>query len=796
MKNWLSELRQATSRLRRNPSFTVPALLLLAVGVAATTALFAVLDAAVLRPVAYPEPQRLVSVLANRPSRGLERVSLSPADFLRLRAASRSFAVFGAYVPFGTVDWTGGGDASRLDRFLVSEGLLEALRPELSAGRSLQAGDYAAGAPPVALVSHRLAQGRLGGPAAAVGTELALDGLPHTVVGVLPADLRLPGGDPDLVLPLVLPAGAAEDFSSAYLGGVGRLRDDATLADATAELAVLAASAPARDGEPADLTFDVRTLGELYTLKARLPLTVLFTAVLLLLALAAANLASLQLVRGLARQGELAIRSALGASGRHLAAPVIAEQAVLATAGTLVAVPLAMAILRLMPDPRGVFLPASLALRLDARALAFCAMATAVVVVASGLAAGARATGRPIAGTLRAASTGRPERVLAGLVVAEVALAFVLLFGGGILGDALRRLSAEPSGLAPGRVLTVELSLPASRYPTPEAVEVAYGRLMDDVASLPGVAAAGLAREVPPSSSWSYEPEVVGEQLPAGAGADWLLVSPGYFEAMGTPLVEGRGFEAGDRRDRQPVAVVNEAFVRELLGGRPALERQLGFNGDTWEIVGVAADQQAPGVEVEPTVYLAYSQSTVPPDMVRARTLVLSTGGDPAALGSAVGGAVRRLDPELPWRSKPLSERLAAAGPVARSRLQAAVLGTFAAVSLLLAVVGVHGVLAFVARRRSREIGIRMALGATARSVVRLVVGRGALLTTLGVFAGALAAPAVADLLGRLPDAPATADWRLVALTGGALLAAGLLAALVPAWRASRQDPVAVLREG
>jgi putative ABC transport system permease protein len=273
-------------------------------------------------------------------------------------------------------------------------------------------------------------------------------------------------------------------------------------------------------------------------------------------------------------------------------------------------------------------------------------------------------------------------------------------------------------------------------------------------------------------------------------------VSPGYFEAMGTPLVEGRGFEAGDRRDRQPVAVVNEAFVRELLGGRPALERQLGFNGDTWEIVGVAADQQAPGVEVEPTVYLAYSQSTVPPDMVRARTLVLSTGGDPAALGSAVGGAVRRLDPELPWRSKLLSERLAAAGPLARSRLQAAVLGTFAAVSLLLTVVGVHGVLAFVARRRSREIGIRMALGATARSVVRLVVGRGALLTTLGVFAGALAAPAVADLLGRLPDAPATADWRLVALTGGALLAAGLLAALVPAWRASRQDPVAVLREG
>ncbi|HEV7668021.1 MAG TPA: ABC transporter permease [Thermoanaerobaculia bacterium] len=806
MTDLLGDVRGSLRSIMQRPAFSAALIVTLALGIGACVAIFAVLDAAVLRPAPYPEPERIASVLALHPSRGPETMSLSPADFLALRAANRSFSTFGAYVPFGTLDLAGEGDPVRLPRFLVSEGALESLALRPSAGQLFVPSDYRSGAPRVVAISHRLWRSRFSGDPSIVGRNLALDGELYEVVGVLPATFRLPGGDPDMVLPLVFPAGAAEDRESAYLGGLGRLRPGVTPERAEVELSGLA-HALIRKGAGSesenDLAVRVEPLGERYAQSARTGLWAIFGAVSLVLLLAAVNVASLHLVRAVARERELAVRRALGASTGRIVRQLVVESLLYAAAAGALALLLAEIALRTLPDPRGVYLPKSLPLALGASGLAFAAAATigsALLAVLPALWRAGRKTGPGLIDRPGTAGTdpGR-ERLHGGLVIAEVALAFVLLAGAGLLVRSFRNLLDQDLGYRPERALTFDLTLPESRYPDAPRVRAFYRDLLDRIGTLPGVVAVGGAKEIPPAEPWSFAPEIEGEPTPEGASAGWQLVTPGYFEALGASRGSGETIGKSDRAGGRRVTLLDATAARDLLGGKPAIGRRLRFNHEAYDIVGIAPALRRPDEEASPRVYLAFDQEPVPVGYLRGLSIVVRTSGDPIALAGPVRDAVRTLDRDLPVsRLLSFEQRLAEATPLAKSRFNALLSATFGALALLLAAVGIYGVLSFSVRLRTREIGVRAALGASRRELLALVLRRGLSLALFGVALGAILAVAGSRGIASLQTlwvGIGGSELAMLLGTGGFLLAISGLACWLPARRASRVNPSEALRQ-
>ena len=798
MSGWLADLSLGVRLVRRRPAYAAAAVLTLALGIGIDTATWSVVDAVLVRPLPYPRPERLVSLMASRPSRGLDRVSLTPADFLAFRSGARAFADLGAFVPFGTVDLTGEGEPAQLRRHLVSVGLLPALGVRPVRGRLFVPEDFRPEGARVALLSARLWRERYGGDPAAVGRRLLLDGERVLVVGILPADFRIPGGDPDLVLPLVWPVGAAADRGSAYLGAIGRLRPGVSLEAARAELAVVARRLERQLPESnRGLGASLLPLGDALAGPARTALLAAWAAVGLVLLVACANVASLQLVRAAARGREMAVRAALGASRTRIARQLLAESAVLAAAGGALGLPLAALALRLLPDPRGVYLSPNVDVRLDARALAYCLAATTLAALASGLAPALRTAGR--ASALR--SGGPPRQRLQGLLVAgEIAAAAMLLSGAGLLLRGLDRLLSRDPGLSPGHVLAFDVALPASRYPGEGEAARFYAELATRLARLPGATAAGAAKEVPPGEPWSFHPQVDGRELPPEASAGWEVVTPGYFAALGTPLLRGRPFGPADRAGSASVALVNRSAARRFLGGAGAnpVGRRLRFNGEWHEVVGVVGDQWAPSREAEPppVVYLAAAQSPVPAAMLRTMTFVVRAAGDPFALANPVRRTLAALDPDLPAaRLGPLADRLAAAGALVQSRFNAALLATFAALALALAAVGIYGAMSYLVAARTRELGVRMALGARRGDLLRLVLARGAALALAGLLLGLAGAAALSRLLASLLYGISERDPWTFAAAAAISATAALIASLLPAHRASRLEPVAALRE-
>jgi len=789
------------------PAFSAALIGTLALGIGACVAIFAVLDAAVLRPAPYPQAERIASVLALHPSRGPEPTSLSPADFLALRAGNRSFSTLGAYVPFGTLDLTGEGDPVRLPRFLVSEGALESLALSPAAGRLFAPADYRPGEARVVAISHRLWQSRFGGEPSIVGRTISLDGEPYEVAGVLPRTFRLPGGDPDLVLPLIFPADAATDRESAYLGGLGRLRAGVTPELAEAELSGLArrlGPAPAETGTSPtnDLAVRVEPLGEHYASSARTGLWAIFGAVGLVLLLASVNVASLHLVRAVSRERELAVRRALGASTARIARQLVVESLIHAAAAGALALGLAEIALRMLPDPRGVYLPKSLPLALGASGLGFAAaiaLGSALLAVLPALWRAGRKNGASVID--RAATVGADpgrERLHGALVIAEVALAFVLLAGGGLLVRNFRHLMDQDLGFRPEHALTFDLSLPESRYPDAPQVRGFYRDLFDRIAAMPGVVAAGGAKEIPPAEPWGFTPEIEGETAKEGASAGWQLVTPGYFEALGAARGSGDTIGKTDRAGGRRVALLDATAAHELLGTKPAIGRRVRFNGEGFDIVGIAPDLHRPGEDATPTVYLAFDQEPVPIGYLRGLSIVVRTSGDPLALAAPIRDAVRTLDRNLPVsRLLTFEQRLAEATPLAKSRFNALLSASFGTLALLLAAVGIYGVLSFSVRLRTREIGVRAALGADRQELLGLVLRRGLALSLLGIVIGAALAVAGSRGIASLQTlwvGVGGSDLGMLLGTGGFLLAVAALACWLPARRASRVDPCEALR--
>jgi putative ABC transport system permease protein len=798
----VNDLRLAARSLRRSPGFLAVALVTMAIGIGASTALFSVVDGVLLRPLPYPHAERLVALYTTNVARQQRMGAVSRADFEDWRAQSRSFDAMAAFQTSGAV--LGGAEPQHVPAARVSASFFDVFGVVPARGRAFSR-EAEEREEKVAVVTHAFWQGRMSADEAAVGRAVTLDGEPCTVVGVLPAAFKPPLAvrEAQLFLPLSPDGKAGQNRGGRYLDVAARLRAEATTGQALAELATIAQRLEqAYPDSNGGRGVNVRPLHDVTVEAARPPIVVLFVAVTFLLLIAATNVAHLLLPRALARRHEVAVRVALGASRRRVARQLLTEIALLWLLGAAAGVTLATWLVRLIVAFAPTQVPRLDEVTVDGRVLAFGILSALAAGIAFGLLPALQATRvQPVDSLHGGRMPGLARRRLSGTLVAgEMALALVLLVGAGLVVESLRHLVAEPPGFDPDGLLTAEISLPAKRYASPPARAQFYASLMPRLAALPGVSEAGFVTPLPFSNdSITTRLSVLGrDQSPADQPRSiYHTATPGYFHAMRIPLQRGRLLADEDTREARPVVVVNESFARTVFPGEDPIGRRLRIgvraadgDPDVFEIVGVAGDVHhgTLGRGMEPELYVPAAQHTW-----GWGVLALRTRSDPGALATAVRREVSALDPELAViATSTMRERLAAS--LAAPRFVASLLSIFAAVAAMLAGIGLYGVLATTVAQRASEIGVRMALGARVADVLRLVVGEAARMAGVGIVVGLLAASAVTRLMAAVLFGIGPRDPVTLAAVTAALFAVALAAAVVPAWRAARIDPAACLR--
>jgi putative ABC transport system permease protein len=810
MEHLLKDLRFGIRNLLRVPGFTVPAVLALALGIGATTAIFSVVDGVVLRPLPYADPERLVMVWETNREKSLEHEPLSPVNFMDYRALTQVFTDAAAWwrpdmtlrderqepVRVTTIEVSG--------NFQSVMGVSPVLGPGFPAEGPFYSPDRR-----VVLVSHRLWRTRFSSDPAIVGRQIRMNETQYEVVGIMPPGFNFPG-DTDLWCRLSWDL-TQHSRAAHFMEAVGRLSPGRTVADAQREIDALTARLANEFGRT-NRGWGARVV-ELHREVVgffRPALFVLLGAVGLLLVIACINVASLLLARAVSRSREVAVRAAIGASRRRLIAQFLTESLLLAAASAIVGVALAAGGIRALMALTPIEVPRLQSISIDARVLAFAVGLAVVTAVLFGLLPAlltsranvqqALKEGGRSPGSGRAA--GRMHRVL---VVAEVALAVMLLVGAALLVQSVRRLTAEDPGFRPPGAITMNLQVTGPAYAQWVDVARFHAAIVESLKDQPGVAAAGSANFLPLAAGWRIPFLVRGAERPNPGEeptAQYHSVSEGYFASLGATIVRGRDFTPQDTADSRGVALINETLARKYFGGEDpvgrtilSLTRQIGPLGRSLmeqrehEIVGVVRDVKNTALQsaTEPAIY--HSQRQFP---FRSMFLVVR-GGDPGRLVDAVKDAVRRTDPGVPLATiRSLEEVVGAAAD--QPRFLMFLLGAFAVFALGLAALGIYGVLSYAVAERRQEISIRMALGAQPSGVLWLMLRQGLLLTIGGSAAGVLgawlAARALAAVLfGVAPGDPAA----LVGATFLALVVA-LFACILPAWRASRLDPLAALR--
>ncbi len=789
----LNDARYALRTLRRSPGFAAAVLLTLGLSIGAATAVYTVVDGVLLRPLPYPEAERLYRVAQDGDDGSYW---LSAPNYRDFAEGLDVFESMGAYTPDGG-NMVVEGEPARVGVAEADAGLFRTLGVRPVLGRTFTEAERAAGAP-VAVISHALWMDRMGGRSDAIGKTLVLDGRAREVIGVLPAGPMVPAAT-DVWTPLVLDT---PDWRTrrglSWIQVVGRLRPGAEMEAVRAEAGGLSASL--REAYPDDdreLHIGLRSLEEATIGSVRTELVVLMAAVALVLLVSAINVGGLLLARATARQSEVAVRSALGGGRRRLAMQLLTESAVLAALGTalgLVVARLALAGL-LAGAPPGT--PRLDEVAMGAPAFAFAAAAAAFAALVFGVLPAFASLRDPI-GALRAERVGggrRATRLRGGLVVAQVALALALLFGAGLLGKSFWRLQRVDLGFDPDGVLVAGLPIGSSDFTSAGAREAYYQAILDGAAALPGVRSAALTSSAPFTGFgvvFNYDLVDRPGRPDERRLARFRIVTPGLFATLGIPILRGRAFTADDvRSDEVPGALVSEDLVRRHYGDEDPIGRAITTAGDTFRIVGVVPsirDVAARSPSPFPYVYVP-----VRPATAQSMTLVVRAGTDPGALVDPVRRMVRALAPAQPVTPlRPLPELVA--DSAARARFTLVLLAFFAAATLLLAGVGLYGLLAYAVGRRTREIGVRVALGASAAGVRALVVRQGLLLVAGGVALGAVLALWGGRFLQTLLFQVEPRDPLVLGAVALLLLGVALFAAWVPALRATRVDPAEALR--
>jgi putative ABC transport system permease protein len=798
LQSLVEDLRYAVRSLWRAPSFTVAAIATLALGIGATTAIYSMVHTVWLRPLPFRDPERVVRVWETNLPLGIHRFSASVPNFASWCERSRSFDSLVAFEG-RSANLTGVGEPERVRAIAVTAGFLDTLGIQPLRGRAFVPGEDLTGRRRVVMLSERLWRRRYGGDPGLVGRTVSVNGESRTVIGIAPNDVAF-AGDLDVWEPLVLEP-AREDRGNHHIKVLGRLKAGVDPGEAEAELDRIAAQLQ-REFPASNRDWRVTLAPALEWIvghDTRLALLLLMGAAGLLLLVASVNVASLSVARALSRAQEFGVRRALGAGRLRLARQLAVECLVLAFAGGVAALLVAWLGVRGLRVILPADLPRVADLSLDLPVLAVAGALTLATALVSGLApawTAARARTQDRLRHGRGATAGAtPQRLRQVLVAGEFALATLLVTGAFLLLVSFQRLRAIPLGFQPESVLTARISLPAAKYSESRALAF-YGELEAELKAEGGIQAAGVASIVPLAggdSSMEAAPFHGSPPLPEQfVNASYRIVTPGYFQTLGIPLVHGRLFDARDEASGRPV-VLSEGLARRLWSdGRDPTGRlvQLGAN-QPHTVIGVVGDvkQLVFNEDPRPTEYLPLSWY-VPDTMF----VVVRATGDPGQLAPALRRAVARLDPQQPVFAVKTFTALLDGGR-ARERLNTVLVGAFALLGLALGVIGIGGIVSYSVVQRTPEMAVRMALGATAEQVVRLVAGAGLKVGLVGVLAGLAGAYALGQamsglLYGVRPDDPA-----ILGVVALALLAAALLASWLPARRLARVDPAVALRQ-
>ncbi len=799
MRELSADLRVGARTLARSPGFAAVALMTMALGVGANTAIFSILNGVLLKPLPYPEPDRIVRVWENNLGRGWSTFSLSPLNYWDWRDRNRTLERLGAYQT-SSVSYTGGDRPESLSVLRVSEDYLPILGGEPWLGRGITAEDLNPDAPPVVILAHGFWERALGGRPDVLGSTLLLDDVPTTVVGILPEGWAPPGGSSrDILVPLT-PAPSWNDSRGAhFLHAYGRLKPGVSVEQARSDLSAVAAALETEYPDTNDgWGATVRTLEEVVLGSTRPQLLLFMASVGLILLIACANLANMTLARGVNRTREVAVRTAVGAGRGRLVRQLLAESLVLATAGGALGVVLAFGVLHAFVAGWPDLLPRMQEIRLSGTVLLFSLGLSLAAGVLFGLVPALSVTGSSVSDALRQGGRSiagdRSRRWMRGaLVTVEVGLSVVLLVGSGLLVRSFAALRAEDPGFETRDRLIASIPLSRTRYGTAGERTAFVDALLPRLSALPGVESAALSTLIPIGGSdeiWGFWLEGQAATEPEEGSALFYRVSPGYFAAMGIPLLAGRDIGPDDAEGSLPVVVVSSSFVDRHLEGESPIGKRFRFGHEEdnpyVEIVGVVGDVQhyQLGYMSIPQVYVPYRQR--PSGYVNA---ILEASVPPVSLVGAVRDALASVDPDQPLVGVQAADALIE-NAVATPRFRALLMAGFGITALLLAVVGLYGLMAYSVSRRTKEIGVRMALGATRGSVVSLVIREGVPLLAIGLVLGLGTALGLSRILESMLFGVAARDVVVFAGAPLVLTLVAVAAMLVPARRATRVDPV------
>ena len=810
--NALQDIRFGARALRRNPAFAAIATLTLALGIGANAAIFSVVNTVLLRPLPWSEPDRAVMIWSKWTA--FDKTWVATGEVVDYRRRAQTLSEVAAWGE-GQVNLTGDGDPERVAAASVTANLFPTLGVGAMMGRTFSAAEDVRNGPNVVVLGHALWSRRYAADPGIVGRTIQINGDAYEVTGVMPPGFVLPtdyqNPEPSqLWLPQQMDP-ASMDHGSHGLYAVGRLKPGATVEQAADELHGIAVAMTNEGLYPKQMQFDtvVLSLTDEVVGSVRRAIWLLFGAVAFLLLIACANVANLLLARAEGRQREIAVRAALGASGFRVMRQLFTESLVLTGIATAAGLALAFAGVRFVGWWNPASIPRVAEVTVDLRVLLFTAAVAVFTSLAFSLAPAVRALRVDLTDSLKdgaqgASSGGGRQRFRHALVIVEMALAVVLLVGAGLMLRSLWALQRVQLGFDPSQVLTMRLSLPQASYQTPEQVVDFYNRLLDRVRAIPGVRVAGAVRALPLGSTiGDFGLRVEGFTPTPGTGAkgDWQIATPGYLEAMGERVIRGRGITADDKTDTMLVALINEEMARRYWAGRDPIGGRLQIGGGAPNrpfvtVVGIVADVRHNGITegVKEKFYVPHTQwhkSIGNP--IRAMTLVVKAHSDPRALTSPVRQTIRELDANLPVAGIRTMDDVVAA-TLSAPRFTGMLLGAFAVLALVLSAIGIYGVLSYVVSRRTREIGIRVAIGAGRGQVLRLVLGSGVGLALVGIVLGLAAAASLSRLMTTLLHDVQPGDPATYAAVAGALTTVAIVASLIPAWRATRVDPVRALK--
>ncbi len=804
------DIRYGARSLRKAPGFTTVAILTLALGIGATTAMFSVLDAVLLRPLPFAQPEQLVRIFNSYGAIAGNLQSLSNADFLALRADTRAYSAIASFrIPNDGFSYVTGDRAERVYGTVVSSSFFATLGIHPLIGRAFQNGDDAQGAPPTAVLSYAFWRRRLGGDPAIVGKAIKIQGRPTTVIGVMPATVWYPRGD-RAELWLADNFGTPPRRGPFGLAVLARMRPAVGVAQRNAILSQIANGVRTQfPGGPDKWSFAQQPIAERFSAPLRPVLLVLMGAVVVVLLIACVNVTNLMLARATSREQEIAVRTALGASRAALVRQLLVEGALLAGVGGATGVLLAIWGVRVLASvaPDTLFVLRDVRANIDWRVLSPALVVTLGSVLLFALAPAIIGASSRAVGAMRDAVRGGTDapgrrRLRGALVISEFALSLVLLVGAGLLIRSLSKLLAVDTGVRGDGVVTASVALPATRYPTMEQIGAFHDRLLAELRRRAGMERVSTSVGLPPDIFGSASdffltsrPPAAGEFSPL---ADVLAVDGDYFAALGIPLLSGRVFDARDHADAPGTVLISEALSRSYFPeGRPLGERlNVGGTGEgnAYTIVGVVRNVRYDGVSQAPSeaIYFPFVQGTMgttPIFAIVARTKL--SAGEVARL---VRDAVHGIDPELAVANVRTARELVEKS-VAADRFRTILFGLFAIVALALSAIGIYGVMTYTVGRRSREIGIRLALGARAGEIYRLVLREGLGVAAIGVGLGLFASIALTRAVSTMLYEVSATDAATLIAVPALLLSVAALACLVPARRAARVDPNVTMRE-